>query len=105
MEKKLIEKSINEERLRKENESFKRQIQFYKEKMKLDIVSKRIKSPVKKNLIGSESNDSMRKMSKKNNEMTPERESKHIKISKPLNSSDFKKQPFAITVICSNLAT
>jgi hypothetical protein len=92
LEKKLIDKSVNEEKLRKENESFKRQIQFYKDKMKLDMVAKRIKSPVKRKMNSTESLECLDKQfDKKSREETPERDSKVIKVSKGIVNSDNKK--------------
>ena len=92
MERKLIDKSVNEEKLRKENESYKRQIQFYKDKMKLDLVTKRIKSPVKRKMKSTESLESLDKQcDKKSREETPERDSKAIKVSKGIVNSEKKK--------------
>lgn len=41
LEKKLNERALNEEKLRQENDSYKRQIKFYKEKLQIEITAKK----------------------------------------------------------------
>ena len=95
MEKKLIDKTNNEEKLRKENESFKRQIQFYKEKMKIELYSK--KSPSKNIITVKRKNDNI---DLKNNTITPDktiqetkRHKKNLTCAEINMSSVMKEKP------------
>lgn len=63
LEKKLQEKTLSEDRLRLENESSKRQIQFYKEKLQLDLIIKKYQEQNnKRGFTGKENNLSKSKL-------------------------------------------
>ncbi len=121
LERKIIDKSINEEKLKKENESFKRQIQFYKDKLKIELTNKRNKTPLKasiKKLRFQETElefneENEKNLERKSIEYTPEK-TKDVKKpndrSKNLTSTELYVNPIkeqknisTKKVICSNL--